>query len=140
MIPLRVLTVDDELLALRRMKLLLQTIAQAEQVGEASSCGEALSKIDQLRPDVLLLDIKMRDGSGFDVVDAIAQRPNPPAVIFVTAFDQFAARAFDSAAADYLLKPVERERLFVPYYASSGSFRRMMPNSASMSSSRSCTI
>jgi two-component system LytT family response regulator len=111
MIPLRVLTVDDELLALRRMKLLLQTIAQAEQVGEASSCGEALSKIDQLRPDVLLLDIKMRDGSGFDVVDAIAQRPNPPAVIFVTAFDQFAARAFDSAAADYLLKPVERERL-----------------------------
>lgn len=109
--PLRVLTVDDELLALRRMKLLLQTIAQADHVGEANSCVEALSKIGQMRPDAVLLDIKMRDGSGFDVVEAIAQRPNPPAIIFVTAFDQFAARAFDSAAADYLLKPVERERL-----------------------------
>ena len=109
--PLRVLTVDDEMLALKRLKLLLQTIPQAEHVGEAASCAEALAKINQLRPDVLLLDIKMRDGNGFDVVEAIAQRSNPPLVIFVTAFDQYAAQAFDSAVADYLLKPVERERL-----------------------------
>jgi DNA-binding LytR/AlgR family response regulator len=111
MTPLRILTVDDEMLALRRLKLLLQTIPQAEQVGEASNCGEALSRINELRPDVVLLDIKMRDGNGFEVVEAIAHRPNPPSVIFVTAFDQFAAQAFDSAVADYLLKPVERERL-----------------------------
>jgi two-component system LytT family response regulator len=99
------------MLALRRLKLLLQTIPQAEHVGEASSCSEALSRINELRPDVVLLDIKMRDGNGFEVVEAIAQRPSPPSVIFVTAFDQFAAQAFDSAVADYLLKPVERERL-----------------------------
>jgi two-component system LytT family response regulator len=111
MTPLRILTVDDELLALKRLKLLLQTIPQAEQVGEATGCAEALAKINQLRPDVVLLDIKMRDGNGFEVVEALARRPNPPSVIFVTAFDQYAAQAFDSAVADYLLKPVERERL-----------------------------
>jgi CheY-like chemotaxis protein len=59
----------------------------------------------------VLLDIKMRDGNGFEVVEAVAQRPNPPLIIFVTAFDQYAAQAFDSAVTDYLLKPVERERL-----------------------------
>lgn len=111
MTPLRILTVDDEMLALRRLKLLLQTIPLADHVGEASSCAEALSKINELRPDAILLDIKMRDGNGFEVVEAIAQRANPPFIIFVTAFDQFAAQAFESAVTDYLLKPVERERL-----------------------------
>jgi two-component system LytT family response regulator len=108
---LRVLTIDDEVLALRRLKLLLQTIAQVDHVGEANSCEQAISKIDSLRPDAVLLDIKMRDGTGFDVVEAIGQRPDGPAVIFVTAFDEFAVQAFDSAVADYLLKPVERDRL-----------------------------
>lgn len=111
MSPLRVLTVDDELLALRRLKLLLQTMPHVEHVGEASNCGDALSRINELRPNVVLLDIKMRDGSGFQVVEAVAERPNPPAIVFVTAFDQFAAQAFDSAVVDYLLKPVERDRL-----------------------------
>ena len=108
---LRILTVDDEALALRRLKLLLQAIPQAEHVGEAGGCAEALAMIGALKPDVVLLDIKMRDGSGFEVVEALAQRPNPPVIIFVTAFDHFAIRAFESAVADYLLKPVERERL-----------------------------
>ncbi len=111
MTPLRVLTVDDEQLALRRLKLLLQSIPEAEFIGEANSCADALSKINQLCPDLVLLDIKMRDGNGFEVIEALAQQANPPAVIFVTAFDQYAAQAFDSAVADYLLKPVERERL-----------------------------
>src|SRR5262245_9825360 len=111
MSPLRVLTVDDELLALRRLKLLLQTMPHVEHVGEASNCGDALSRIRELRPNVVLLDIKMRDGNGFQVVEAVAERSNPPAIVFVTAFDQFAARAFDSAVVDYLLKPVERDRL-----------------------------
>jgi two-component system LytT family response regulator len=108
---LRVLTVDDEVLALKRLKLLLQATPYIEHVGEASSCAEALSEIATLAPDVVLLDIKMRDGDGFDVVEALAERPNPPAIIFVTAFDHYAVRAFESAVADYLLKPVERERL-----------------------------
>jgi two-component system LytT family response regulator len=108
---LRVLTVDDETLALRRLKLLLQAMPFVEHVGEASSCAEALAEIAGLAPDAVLLDIKMRDGDGFEVVEALAERPNPPAVIFVTAFDHYAVRAFESAVVDYLLKPVERERL-----------------------------
>jgi DNA-binding LytR/AlgR family response regulator len=111
MSALRVLTVDDETLALRRLKLLLQAISYVEHVGEASSCAEALAAIASNAPDVVLLDIKMRDGDGFDVVEALSQRPNPPAIIFVTAFDHYAVRAFESAVVDYLLKPVERERL-----------------------------
>jgi two-component system LytT family response regulator len=108
---LRVLTVDDEVLALRRLKLLLQSMPAVEHVGEANGCVEALAMIAQHSPDLVLLDIKMRDGNGFEVIDALADRPNPPAVIFVTAFDHFAVRAFESSVVDYLLKPVERERL-----------------------------
>lgn len=111
MTPLRILVVDDEPLALRRLKLLLQSTSYCEQVGEASSCTEALEKIASSSPDVILLDIRLRDGNGFDVVQSIAHRPNPPAVIFVTAFDQFAVRAFETSVVDYLLKPVERDRL-----------------------------
>lgn len=108
---LRVLTVDDEALALRRLKLLLSALPQVDHVGEASSCKEALSAIQELSPDALLLDIKMRDGDGFSVIEGLGNRPNPPAIIFVTAFDQYAVRAFENAAVDYLLKPVERDRL-----------------------------
>ena len=111
MSALRVLTVDDETLALRRLKIMLQAIPNVEHVGEASSCAEALASIAALAPDAVLLDIKMRDGDGFDVVEMLAERPNPPAIIFVTAFDHYAVRAFEDAVVDYLLKPVERERL-----------------------------
>ena len=108
---LRILTVDDEPLALRRLKLLLQTMPSVDHVGEAGSCREALAKINSQNPDVVLLDIRMRDGSGFDVVEAAAERANPPAIIFVSAFETFAIRAFECSVADYLLKPVERDRL-----------------------------
>src|SRR2546423_13401068 len=101
---LRVLTVDDEVLALRRLRLLLQATPHVELVGEASSCREAIGFIDKLRPDVVLLDIRMRDGDGFDVLEWISGRPNPPAVIFVTAFDHYAVRAFEESVVDYLLK------------------------------------
>ena len=111
MTSLRILTIDDEMLALRRLKLLLQKIPLIEHVGEATGCAEALAKIATLKPDVLLLDVKMRDGSGFDVIDAIQEHPQPPTVLFVTAFDEFAVQAFDTAVADYLLKPVEKDRL-----------------------------
>jgi two-component system LytT family response regulator len=108
---LRVLTVDDEMLALRRLRLLLQAMPQVEIVGEASSCSEAIEGIARLAPDVVLLDIRMRDGDGFDVLEWIGKRPNPPVVIFVTAFDHYAVRAFERAVVDYLLKPIERDRL-----------------------------
>lgn len=109
--PLRVLAVDDEVLALRRLRLLLQAMPYVEQVGEADGVRDALAKIESLAPDVLLLDIRMRDGSGFDLVQALARRPAAPAIIFVSAFNRFAVRAFETKAVDYLLKPIERERL-----------------------------
>jgi two-component system LytT family response regulator len=111
MTRLRILTVDDEPLALRRLKVLLQRIHQVDHVGQASGCSDALTKIEALQPDVVLLDIKMRDGSGFEVLEVLRRQSNPPNVIFVTAYDQFAVRAFDTQITDYLLKPVERERL-----------------------------
>jgi two-component system LytT family response regulator len=108
---IRILTVDDEMLALRRLKLLLQGMPHVEHVGEAASCKEAIAAIQELSPDAILLDIRMRDGDGFDVIEWIGQRPSPPAVIFVTAFDHYAVRAFERAVVDYLLKPIERDRL-----------------------------
>jgi DNA-binding LytR/AlgR family response regulator len=109
--PLRILAIDDEPLALRRLAILLQTMPDIEHVDEAKGVREALTKIDELAPDVVLLDIKMRDGSGFEVVEALTKRVVAPVVIFVTAFDRFAVRAFETAAVGYLLKPVEQERL-----------------------------
>ena len=111
MTPLRVLAVDDEVLALRRLRLLLQAMPYVEQVGEADGVRDALAKIERLAPDVVLLDIRMRDGSGFELVEALARRPAAPAIVFVSAFDRFAVRAFETSAVDYLLKPIERDRL-----------------------------
>ena len=108
---LKILTVDDEPLALRRLNLLLRKIPGVEHVGEATGCRDALAKISSLCPDVVLLDIRMRDGSGFDVVESVAKQPNPPAIIFISAFENFAIRAFEFSVVDYLLKPVERDRL-----------------------------
>ena len=137
---LRILTVDDEVLALKRLKLLLETIPYAEQVGEAGGCAEALAKIERTAPDVVLLDIRMRDGSGFDVAEALSQRPSPPAIVFVTAFDRFAVRAFETSASDYVLKPVERDRLVQALARRASGGRAPMPSSASPSSRRSSAI
>ena len=108
---IRVLTVDDEVLARRRLKLLLKGMPHVEHIGEAASCKDAMAAIQDLSPDAILLDIRMRDGDGFEIVEWLGDRPNPPAIIFVTAFDHYAVRAFERAAVDYLLKPIERERL-----------------------------
>jgi len=108
--PLRVLAVDDELLALRRLELLLRRIPEAELVGAAQTGADALTQIADLRPDVVLLDIRMTGLSGLDVAAAL-QAPDAPLVIFVTAFDEFAARAFELSAIDYVVKPVDLGRL-----------------------------
>lgn len=109
---LRILTVDDEPLALRRLALSLGKLPDVDHVGSAAGCTEALDKIAQLKPDVLLLDIRMRDGTGFDLLDRLPDNLMP-AVIFVTAFDIYAMKAFDVQAVDYVLKPVELERLAI---------------------------
>ena len=110
MSPLRVLAVDDEMLALRRLRHALATLDDVVLVGEADGCGAAADMVTRLRPDIVLLDIRMRDGTGFDVVDALPAE-QPAAVVFVSAFDHYAVRAFEANAADYVLKPIETDRL-----------------------------
>lgn len=105
----RVLVVDDEVPARDRMKKLLAAHADVEVVGEAGDGVDALVKIDALAPDVVLLDIAMPEIDGIAVAAAIRSRD--VAVIFCTAFDQHAVRAFELAATDYLVKPVTKERL-----------------------------
>lgn len=109
MTPLRVLIVDDEPPARRRLRRLLNDYPGVVVVGEAGDGPSAVTEVRALRPDVLLLDIQMPEMSGLDVVRAIG-RPQP-CVIFVTAHDAHAIRAFELQALDYLLKPVTRARL-----------------------------
>jgi two-component system response regulator AlgR len=109
--PLRVLIADDEPLAAERLQGLLARTNGASLVGTASDGESAISMAEALSPDVLLLDIAMPGLDGIDVARALAGQDPSPAVIFVTAFDQFAVAAFEVAAVDYLMKPVEPERL-----------------------------
>jgi DNA-binding LytR/AlgR family response regulator len=97
-------------LALRRIKLALQDIPDVEIVGAASDGAQAITFMRDLKPDVVLLDIKMPLADGFDVANAV-EDSGGPAVIFVSAFESYALRAFETSAIDYLLKPVEFERL-----------------------------
>lgn len=106
---IRVLLVDDEPPALDRLRRLLSAHADVECVGEARNGLEALSAIDALRPDLVFLDIQMPELDGLGVAEAIPR--DGPAVVFATAFDDHAVKAFDLAAVDYLLKPIARERL-----------------------------
>ena len=108
---LRTLIVDDEPLAVERLQILCARIPGITLIGTAADGAGALRLIENLAPDLLLLDIQMPGMDGMDVAQALAKRSSRPAVIFVTAFDQFAVAAFDVAAVDYLLKPVEPERL-----------------------------
>jgi len=108
---LRTLIVDDEPLAVERLQILCARIADLSLVGTATNGASALRLIENLTPDLLLLDIQMPGLDGMGVARALEGRMSRPALIFVTAFDQFAVAAFDVAAVDYLLKPVDADRL-----------------------------
>ncbi len=103
------LIVDDEPLAREGIREFLRSERDITIVGECRNGNEAIAAITAKRPDLVFLDIQMPGLSGFDVLDAI-QGHEPPAIIFVTAYDEYALRAFQVHALDYLLKPVERER------------------------------
>src|SRR3990170_2621678 len=108
---LRVLLADDEPLAAERLQLLLARCEGVDLVGSASD-GEATVRLaEALKPDLLLLDIAMPGLDGIEVARTLASQTPPPAVVFVTAFDQFAVAAFEVAAVDYLMKPVDPARL-----------------------------
>jgi DNA-binding response OmpR family regulator len=110
MTAMRVLIVDDEPLARQRLRHLLAEIPGTEVVGECGDGTDAARAIVDLAPDVVLLDVQMREMGGFELVDVIGADRMPP-VVFVTAHDQFALRAFDVSAVDYLLKPVQTPQL-----------------------------
>ena len=107
---LRAIIVDDENLARRGLSLRLQHIPQVEVIAECANGAEALKAIAELGPDLVFLDIQMPGMDGFSVVSQL-QADNLPMVIFVTAYDEYAIRAFEVSALDYLLKPFSRERL-----------------------------
>lgn len=107
---LRLLLADDEPLALRRLEMALRAIPDVEIVGAANDGQQAINAMQALRPDVVLLDIRMPLADGFAVADAVKECGGP-VVIFVSAFESYALRAFEASAVDYLLKPVEFERL-----------------------------
>ena len=106
--PLKALIVDDEPLARALLRVLL---ARDPEVAVAGECGgvEAAARVERERPDVLFLDVQMPEVDGFDVLAALPSG-HAPVVVFVTAYDQYAVRAFDVHAVDYLLKPVDESR------------------------------
>ncbi len=107
---MRALIVDDEPLARRRLVQLLATRKDVDIVGEADGGREALKLVELLRPDVLLLDIEMPVVDGFAVLKALPQ-DSPPAIIFITAFQDHAVKAFELRATDFVVKPVRGDRL-----------------------------
>lgn len=111
MTRLNVLVVDDEPLARRRLIRMLGKLEWVDRIDEANDAIEAQLKIKKCCPDILLLDIQMPGGSGFDVLEQLTS--DPPAIVFVTAFDQYALRAFEANAVDYLTKPIDAARFSI---------------------------
>jgi two-component system, LytTR family, response regulator len=109
---LRALVIDDEPLARSSVLALLRQDPSIEVIGECNSGLEALEVIPRTRPDLLFLDVQMPECDGFEVLERM-HTDSSPAVIFVTAYDQYALRAFEAGALDYLLKPFDNDRFFL---------------------------
>ncbi len=105
----KAILVDDEPAARRLMKNLLQEYQELIQVvGEAGTGEEAIRQVQSLQPDLIFLDIQMPDLTGFEVIEKLSHKPN---IIFTTAYEQYAMKAFETFSIDYLLKPIKEERL-----------------------------
>lgn len=108
-LPYKAIVIDDEPAARRLMKSLLQEYPEIVTViAEAGTGGEAIQKIEGLNPDLIFLDIQMPDLTGFEVIEKLSRKPN---IIFTTAYEQYAIKAFETFSIDYLLKPIKEERL-----------------------------
>jgi len=108
---MKALVVDDEELARRRVLNLLAEVQEIEILGECSNGKSAIAKINKLQPELVFLDINMKDMNGFEVLQELQVKPKP-VVVFVTAYDNYATKAFDVDAFDFLLKPFRDERFF----------------------------
>src|SRR5580765_7334635 len=105
---MRAIIIDDERLARSELKKLLTDYPEIEIVAEAANASEGIEKIENLNPDLVFLDIQMPGKTGFDL---LAELDRAPHVIFTTAYDEYALKAFEVNALDYLLKPIEPKRL-----------------------------
>ena len=108
---LKAMIVDDEAPARSELKFLLDELGQTEVVAEAASVREAIEKLKEYPVDVMFLDVNMPEATGLQLAEALQHLKFPPAVVFVTAYSEFALDAFKVSAIDYLVKPVETERL-----------------------------
>jgi two-component system LytT family response regulator len=132
MTTLQTIIVDDEAPARELLRSMLQAWPQCEIVGEASDGESAVTMIQQLSPDLLFLDVQMSGLNGFDVVASLAP-DTAPMIVFVTAFDQYALKAFEVSACDYLLKPFDEVRL-------SATVRRLLDRHARADHDMSATV
>ena len=127
---IRTVIVDDEELARERLRTLLAKEPNIEIVGEAADGRSAVDLVEQLKPELLFLDVQMPELDGFEVLNALE---DPPNVVFVTAHDKFALKAFDVHAVDYLLKPFDRERFQTALCMDATSISRSRARSPSRS-------
>ncbi|PHD65795.1 DNA-binding response regulator [Bacillus toyonensis] len=108
---LKVLVVDDEMLARDELKYLLERTKEVEIIGEADCVEDALEELMNHKPDIVFLDIQLSDDNGFEIANILKKMKNPPAIVFATAYDQYALQAFEVDALDYILKPFDEERI-----------------------------
>src|SRR5437763_9981153 len=109
-LKIQALIIDDEPLARKRIRDLMKDDEDVELAGECSSGSEALALLEQAKPSLVFLDIQMPETDGFELMEMMSASGLHPAVIFVTAYDKYALRAFDAQAVDYLLKPFSESR------------------------------
>ncbi len=121
---LKTLIVDDEPLAVERMQVICAKMGELQVVGTASDGAQALRLIEALEPDLVLLDMTMPEVDGMSVAKALTDKAQSPAIVFVTAHDNYAVEAFDLEAVDYVLKPVKPERLVARAIARRGDGER----------------
>lgn len=119
---IRCLVVDDEPLGRDRIVALLQALPDAEVVGESDTGSAAIKAIGELSPDLLFLDVQMPEVDGFGVLASIPA-PSMPGVIFVTAYDAYALKAFEVHAQDYLLKPFDKDRFYAAFQRAADRIR-----------------
>lgn len=125
---IRCLVVDDEPLGRDRITALLKAIPEAELLGTCADGAEAVERIGELTPDLIFLDVQMPELDGFGVLAALPERSRPD-VIFITAHDQYALKAFEVHAQDYLLKPFDRDRFFAAFERAAERINSRRPHS-----------
>lgn len=108
---LKVLIVDDEMLARDELAYLLKRTNEVSDINEAENIESAFDSMMDQKPDLLFLDVDLSGENGFDIAKRLKNMKNPPAVVFATAYDQFALKAFEVDALDYLTKPFDEERV-----------------------------